>query len=248
MASRPNRFLWTAHVAPDPAFANRLLRHRINELVVIMGGRMLVWDRERRQRTVGPGDVILYPRGAWHQEQSDPQKPVEHICFGFTGDAGVRGTIFLNDREGILRTLARLLAGARDYPPPQFRRLSPLYMHALLAEFHRLRLAPPPNPGLEKIRSLLRERYAQDLSLDDLRAPVHMSKFHFVRTYRKWTGESPMESLRRRRVEEAKNLVITTTLPLKSIAPLTGFADEYHLSRCFKKYTGFPPGYFRKQA
>ena len=56
-------------------------------------------------------------------------------------------------------------------------------------------------------------------------------------------GHMPLRLLR---VETARDQLITMVLPLKAIAGATGFCDEYHLSRVFRKHFQVPPGYFRK--
>jgi transcriptional regulator GlxA family with amidase domain len=73
-----------------------------------------------------------------------------------------------------------------------------------------------------------------------------MSKFHFSRRYRQLTGLTPMEDLRQLRLEAARDLLLTTDLPLKAIAPRTGLGDEYHLSRLFRRAFGIAPGELRR--
>jgi AraC-like DNA-binding protein len=43
-------------------------------------------------------------------------------------------------------------------------------------------------------------------------------------------------------------LILSTNLPLKSIAPRVGFSDEFHLSRLIRRYHGISPGALRKKA
>jgi transcriptional regulator GlxA family with amidase domain len=60
------------------------------------------------------------------------------------------------------------------------------------------------------------------------------------------TGLTPMEDLRQLRLEAARDLLLTTDLPLKAIAPRTGLGDEYHLSRLFRRAFGIAPGALRR--
>jgi transcriptional regulator GlxA family with amidase domain len=43
------------------------------------------------------------------------------------------------------------------------------------------------------------------------------------------------------RVERARVLLLTTSMPLRAIAPLVGFRDEFQLSRVFRQVAGHPP-------
>jgi AraC-like DNA-binding protein len=241
-----NPLLWCGRLVPNPGWHTDLHGHRSSELIVILRGRMQFWDEKHRLYQGAAGDVVLYPRHCRHQEKTDPRQPVETAYFGFGGPPPLTRISSAFDREGKVRTLAGWLLDMRG-PEEKHAALKNLYLAAMLAEFERLHVAVPRNEALEKVRAFMREHYHQGVGVGDLAAAAGLSKFHFIRKYREWCREPPMESLRRLRVEEAKNLLATTSFPLKTIAPMTGFADEYHLSRCFKQHAGFPPGRYRKK-
>nr|WP_294943804.1 chromate resistance protein ChrB domain-containing protein [uncultured Mucilaginibacter sp.] len=52
--------------------------------------------------------------------------------------------------------------------------------------------------------------------------------------------------VRKLRVEKAMQLMQTTTYPLTEIAYLTGFSDQSHFNRIFKKQTGETPSAYKK--
>ncbi len=54
------------------------------------------------------------------------------------------------------------------------------------------------------------------------------------------------EYIRKLRIEKAMNLMDTTTYPLTEIAYLTGFSDQSHFTRIFKKQVGQTPTIYRK--
>ena len=60
---------------------------------------------------------------------------------------------------------------------------------------------------------------------------VAMSRAPFSRLLRAETGESPMQLVRRLRLEEAYRLALATHDPLKQIAVATGLSSESNLSR-----------------
>lgn len=57
------------------------------------------------------------------------------------------------------------------------------------------------------------------------------------------TGKTPIEFLNYARIDHAKKLIdiYTKRIPLKRIAYMCGFSDEFYFSRCFKKVTGLSP-------
>lgn len=62
-----------------------------------------------------------------------------------------------------------------------------------------------------------------------------------ARAYRAWRGEGFRETLRRRRVERAINLLRFGALPLAAIASDCGFCDQSHMNRCFGAVLGRGP-------
>ena len=121
-----------------------------------------------------------------------------------------------------------------------------MFFEALVTEW--LRLAQHrEHPVVETVRDYILKHIAEPLTLADLAKTAGMSKYHFARTYKKITGKTPLEEVREIRVQHARGLILTTNLPLKAIAPLAGFGDEYRLSRVFRKVLEVRPGEIRAQ-
>lgn len=71
---------------------------------------------------------------------------------------------------------------------------------------------------------------------------------HLARVFRKFTGCSPAEFVRQRRLERAQVLVRDTMRPLADIAASCGYADQSHFSNVFRRETGHTPGTCRMAA
>jgi len=124
-------------------------------------------------------------------------------------------------------------------------KLKPIYFDVIMAGIEKLK--GEEFQFVRKARRFMNENIGRPISLDDIAHAVAMSKFHFVREYKRVTERSPMADLRHMRIEKAKYLLRTTSLPLKAIAPMVGFANENHLSRLFPKYTGHTTRYYRNR-
>jgi AraC family transcriptional regulator len=98
------------------------------------------------------------------------------------------------------------------------------------------------------VRDYVHEHIAESISLDDLAAVLGMSRFHFARRFRATTGASPHEFVLRQRVDRVRTLLERTDTPLLDIAVTSGFADQSHMTREFKKRTGVTPGRFRSRS
>ncbi len=68
---------------------------------------------------------------------------------------------------------------------------------------------------------------------------------HLTRIFRQQVGMPPYAYLTYRRVEEAKKL-LQQQWPLTQTALETGFADQSHLTRQFKRMLGVTPGAYRR--
>ena len=98
---------------------------------------------------------------------------------------------------------------------------------------------------LNKVKDFIEERLAEDLSIADLAAVVHMSQFHFARTFKAATGTSPHRYLTQRRIERAKVLLEVTRLSVAEVAYSVGFTNQSHFAAQFYKITGTTPKTYR---
>jgi AraC-like DNA-binding protein len=110
-----------------------------------------------------------------------------------------------------------------------------------------LPLSPPvpraPAPAIRRIKEALQDRYAEDLSLGELARIAGMSKCHLVHMFHREVGLPPHAFQIHVHVSRARSL-ITSGVPLAEVASMTGFADQSHLTRLFKRIVGVPPGQY----
>lgn len=86
---------------------------------------------------------------------------------------------------------------------------------------------------------------AGNVRLDDIAGAARMSVFHFSRTFRKATGTGPHRYLLQARIDRVKALLASGNRSLAAIADETGFSDQSHMSKVFKRFTGVSPKAFR---
>ena len=219
--------------------------HEFHELIIVLSGCLHVRIQGNLLEGLA-GDVLWYPRGVLHEEWADPSSPVESLYLGFHGHMG-SGALppRLADAQGRVGFLARWLYADRETNPSTPSPAANAFLRAILAELRRL-ATHVPHPLVSRVRAYMRKRLANHLCLDDLAACAGLSRFHFVRRYRALAGRTPMADLRQVRLLAARDLLLTTTLPLKEIAPRTGLGDAYHLSHAFRQTFQMPPGRLRR--
>lgn len=99
--------------------------------------------------------------------------------------------------------------------------------------------------AIDESVQFIAEHVEQPLTLEQLAASVSLSPFYFARLFKQETGFSPHEYIVRARLDKAKYLLISTSLPLKEIACRCGFGNECSFSTLFKKMSGCTPRGYR---
>jgi AraC family transcriptional regulator len=99
--------------------------------------------------------------------------------------------------------------------------------------------------ALSTVVDYVQDNLASDLALEQLSGVVHLSPFHFARAFKIATGLSPHQFVVQRRIERAQHLLTGTDLPLPAVAQASGFSDQSHLARHFRRQVGATPRTYR---
>jgi AraC family transcriptional regulator len=103
----------------------------------------------------------------------------------------------------------------------------------------------PPRP-LAEVIAYIEESSEDAISLDTLAGIANVSRFHFVRLFKKSTGLTPMAYVEESRIRKARSLIEQRKQSLAEIALVCGFADQSHFSRRFRRHVGFTPGEYSR--
>jgi AraC-like DNA-binding protein len=74
-----------------------------------------------------------------------------------------------------------------------------------------------------------------------------LSEPHFYRKFKQATGSTPIDWLRRERINHARRRLLESGDPIKQISEQVGYNDPFFFSRDFKRYTGVAPKNYRDQ-
>jgi AraC-like DNA-binding protein len=92
----------------------------------------------------------------------------------------------------------------------------------------------------------IRKNIGSRLDIDLLADKACMSKDHYIRVFKRETGETPNVYITKRKLEKAELSLVTTALPIKSIADSLGYEDYSYFNRIFKKNAGVTPLQYRE--
>lgn len=100
---------------------------------------------------------------------------------------------------------------------------------------------PPGRAAAHGLRDLLEAHIVAGLPLSAAAAELHFDAAYLVRSFRREFGMSPHQYLISRRVDMARRLILAGE-PLGTVATGSGFHDQPHLNRHFKRILGVTPG------
>ncbi|MCL6638119.1 MAG: AraC family transcriptional regulator [Firmicutes bacterium] len=106
-----------------------------------------------------------------------------------------------------------------------------------------LRKAGKEHRAVKLTREYIEAHYAEDVSLKQLARVANLSPFHLIRVFAGEVGIPPHAYLTQVRVGRARAL-LGRGLPIAQVALETGFADQSHLHRHFKRIVGVTPGQY----
>jgi AraC family transcriptional regulator len=113
---------------------------------------------------------------------------------------------------------------------------------------HARSAATPSSRDLRRISRVLRhvEQHADEpVDLAALAAAACMSKYHFLRTFRRLVGVTPHQFLLDLRMRRAAIALCTTSMPIAAIAFDTGFGDLSAFNARFRRVFGMSPRQLR---
>jgi len=105
--------------------------------------------------------------------------------------------------------------------------------------------AGPEPAAVRRAREYLRENVVQAVSLSDLSEASGLSGYRLNRAFSRAVGLPPHAYQIRLRVERARELLAAGSAPAVA-ASESGFSDQSHLTRHFKRITGFTPAAYGK--
>lgn len=205
----------------------------------------------------GPMSLTLFPAGVPHSN-----------CWYGAGGKALHvefSSLWLQRLGGRTQVLDRAEDFAGGAPISFMRRLilecheqdsaTPLAIEGLVLELlaacerstSRAATAGGSRRWLDRAEALLRDRFREALTLDEIASNSHVSADHLAREFRKRFGVTVGEYVRRLRIDFACAQLASDRDSLAAIAEAAGFVDQSHFTRVFRRRTGLTPGAYRAQ-
>ncbi|MEO1593098.1 MAG: AraC family transcriptional regulator [Cyanobacteria bacterium J06632_22] len=232
-------------------------RHLHSEfgLGVVNQGR-LAYETREEEYVLGPGDIVVINPGQVHWGGTVEKRPYSYRMIypsaALMAQAMVAETGLPYFRAGKVcdRNLAqrlRYLIERLENDPINLVQES-YFVSALtdLITRHAESISPPVTPSsqsVQQVRDYIEAFYSQNISLSELATLAGMKPLRLLRSFRKEIGLPPHAYLLQVRIEQAKRMLLSGT-SITDVALDTGFADQSHFTRHFKRSVGITPGQY----
>lgn len=98
-----------------------------------------------------------------------------------------------------------------------------------------------------RVLELIDARLDARLSVVALASEAGLSPSHFARAFKESTGRSPHRYLLTQRLERGRRLLAAPGITISEVAARTGFADQAHFTRLFRREFGLTPGAYLRE-
>ena len=102
-----------------------------------------------------------------------------------------------------------------------------------------------PKARLKHVLEFISAHLGDEIRLETLASIAGMSRHHFSEFFRRSTGASPHQYVIGQRVERGKQMLRDTDLSILEIALATGFADQSHFTKIFRRVARVTPRGYR---
>lgn len=217
---------------------------------------------------IDTNDFIIVNSNIEHTEVSSENKPLEYIVMGVDGleaipsnaengeneDCGYSIIHFQTDGEQILFYLRCLLTEIENKHPGYHTVCQDLLEVVLMLLMRHSRFTITFVPTAHRsskecaiVKRYIDNHFKESLTLDNLAAIAHVSKYYLVHAFSREYGTSPINYMLFCRIRESLYLLSKTRIPLSQISSMLGFSSPSYFSQSFRRVQGISPMEYRRQ-
>lgn len=253
------RLLYVTRAQYSPEWNSAAHIHACAEVFFITGGS---GSLQLQQQTVPltDGDLIVVNAGVPHTERSQSADPMQYVVLGVEGLevlAGPGGYMLLHGFTGQRQTAMCLELLIQEAAAGQDGRTalcqSLLRILLILMSRQRQSVLFPVDPEQKSsrecalVRRYIDNHFKESLTLDQLSAIAHISKYYLSHAFQREYGVSPIRYMTQRRIQESRFLLAETDHSLSQIAQMLGFSSLSYFSQCFRRMEGISPKEYRQR-
>ena len=185
------------------------------------------------------------------------QAALDEVAYAHRGPRVERLDWPLGAFDPVVHHLGNTLLSSLEQPQHSSKIFVDHILHALNCHFvysyGGVRISAPRYRGglspqqIKRATEFLVAHLDGDIALQQVAEACELSVSHFTRAFKQTFRKPPYKWLTERRVERAKDLMMSSRLPIANIAAQCGFKDQSSLNHFFKRIHGVTPGIWRRR-
>ncbi len=184
-----------------------------------------------------PGDIIYCPPQCSFQRKTIT--PIEMHMVKFEGTLP-RGEYVINSRiRDDLKAISHISLALHPEEDP-------LLAHYLRDIIYTLTVKSSGSQAVPIIK-YMDENYHLPISNAALCKIIHCSEVSLIAQVKALTGKTPKQYINERRIERAKEILLSSDISVSEAAVRCGFEDPLYFSKAFSKATGMSPSRFKSK-
>ncbi len=231
------------------------------QIIYITKGSGTLVTKSAGKLKVKEGSVfVLYP-DEWHTYRPDRNEGWDEYWFSFNGAMGAnimenngffsreQPVLYVGHREVVFQLYEQIIETIKTEPPGYQQIAAGMAVHLFGRLFAITRVRQFEGKIIEdQIRKaiiIFRENTMSNISPESVADQLNLGYSWFRKMFKNYTGLSPAKYFQQMKMQRAKELLLTTNMPIKKIAYELGFESIYYFSRQFKNVTDYSPSDFK---
>ncbi len=232
------------------------------QFVYITRGKGVFTSKSSGETEIKAGDMFLLFPGEWHSYHPDEKTGWDEYWIGFKGlniDNRVTNGFFIPSEpvfhvglnEEIVRMYRHAITIAREQRIGYQQMLAGIanVIQGFAYALHRHNTFEDQEAAqqIQKAKVIMMERFGQGISPTDVADNINMGYSKFRRLFKEYTGYAPLQYIQELRLQQSKELLLSTNLSLTEIADEVGYDNADYFSTAFKKKNRITPTAYRKK-
>ena len=219
--------------------------HTYNELIYFLkgSGTTRIGDTEYSYKS---GDICCTESALPRSQKAE--KRSEYICLGFKCDKALpvkSGVYSCEKDQSILSSILEMFSEFTE-KKPMHKEICNHKLSEILFKISRIPKKESNEKSLQLLISELESDSTYNISVEELAKRTSYSYHYFRHEFKKLTGMSPVSYIMEKRIQKAKELLISEGYSCTLISQICGFSTPAQFSSIFKNKTGHTPGDYRK--
>lgn len=219
-----------------------------------------IMETQNAKYNIKAGSIILLRPNMWHRYRPVRETGWVENYIGFKGEIAeklINSSDVLKNRtvlkigfhEEILQKCNEIINEAINERPGYHQICSGLVIQILgniisIMRNRSFRHSPLENT-IKKACVIIRQNLNKNININDISRELDVDYSIFRKSFKKYTGLSPMQYHMSLRMKQAAHLLNNTDLTSKEISSKLGFSSQYYFSKLFKEKMRKTPQQFR---